>query len=79
MRPVLFHDHAVHQGHPVEGQIAAAIAQVTLDEIPKFYIIMGHEELALEETFLNMLKKENLSYENLNLNTVVPSHASTDF
>lgn len=57
-------------GYDGEGQIASAIAQVTLDEIPKFYIIMGHEELALEETFLNTLKKENLSYENLNLNTV---------
>ena len=57
-------------GYDGEGQILSAIARVTTEEQPKFYLIMGHDELAFEESFLKTLTKENLAYENLNLNTV---------
>lgn len=57
-------------GYDGEGQIASAVAKVTLEELPKFYLIMGHEELAFEETFLSTLTKENITYEDLNLNAV---------
>lgn len=57
-------------GYDGEGQILSAIARVTTEEHPKFYLIMGHDELAFEESFLKTLTKENLAYENLNLNTV---------
>lgn len=57
-------------GYDGEGQILSAIARVTTEEQPKFYLIMGHDELAFEESFLKTLAKENLVYENLNLNTV---------
>ncbi len=57
-------------GYDGEGQILAAIARVTTEDPPIFYLIMGHDELAFEESFLKTLSKENLVYENLNLNTV---------
>ncbi len=57
-------------GYDGEGQILSAIARVTTEEHPKFYLIMGHDELAFEGSFLKTLTKENLAYENLNLNTV---------
>ena len=64
-------------GYDGEGQILSAISRVMMEEQPKLYLIMGHDELAFEESFLNMLEKENLAYENLNLNTVdeVPKDA----
>lgn len=57
-------------GYDGEGQTVSAIAKVTIEEIPKFYLIAGHDELTYEEAFLNTLEKENLSYETLNLNSV---------
>lgn len=57
-------------GYDGEGQILSAIARVTTEEQPKFYLIMGHDELAFEDSFLKMLDKENLTYADLNLNTV---------
>lgn len=57
-------------GYDGEGQIASAIAKLTMEDVPKFYIITGHDELAYEETFLDILDKENAAYENLSLNTV---------
>ena len=57
-------------GYDGEGQIASAVAKVTVEETPKFYFITGHDELAYEEAFLNMLDKENISYEYLSLYSV---------
>ena len=57
-------------GYDGEGQIASAIAKVTQDAVPKFYLITGHDELAYEESFLATLDKENLAYENLSLYAV---------
>lgn len=57
-------------GYDGEGQIASAVARVTVEDAPKFYIITDHDELAYEEAFLNMLDKENAAYENLSLYSV---------
>lgn len=57
-------------GYDGEGQIASAVAKVTVEDVPKFYIITDHDELAYEEAFLNMLDKENAAYENLSLYSV---------
>lgn len=57
-------------GYDGEGQIASAVARVTVEDAPKFYIITDHDELAYEEAFINMLDKENAAYENLSLYSV---------
>lgn len=57
-------------GYDGEGQLLSAITRVTMDDIPKFYIITGHDELVFDENFLNTLTKENVTYENLSLYTV---------
>lgn len=64
-------------GYDGEGQIVAAITRATLASIPKFYAVSGHDELELEERFLNALYKENLEYDTLRLYTVdaVPEDA----
>lgn len=64
-------------GYDGEGQLASAIAYVTTEDIPKFYIIAGHGELGFEETFLNALTKENVTYEELTLYSVdeIPADA----
>ncbi|MCD7725890.1 MAG: Gldg family protein [Clostridiales bacterium] len=64
-------------GYDGEGQLASAIAYVTTEDIPKFYITTGHGELEFEETFLNALTKENVTYEELALYTVdeIPADA----
>lgn len=64
-------------GYDGEGQLASAIAYVTTEDIPKFYIITGHGELGFEDTFLNAITKENASYEELTLHSVdeIPADA----
>lgn len=64
-------------GYDGEGQLASAIAYVTTEDIPKFYIIAGHGELGFEDTFLNALTKENVTYEDLTLYSVdeIPADA----
>lgn len=57
-------------GYDGEGQLASAIAYVTTENIPKFYMISGHGELEFEDTFLNALTKENVTYEDLTLYSV---------
>jgi ABC-2 type transport system permease protein len=57
-------------GYDGEGQLASAIAYVTTEDIPKFYLTTGHGELEFEDTFLSALTKENATYENLTLYTV---------
>lgn len=60
-----------------EGQIISAIMRATSDDIPKFYGILGHNELTLDETFRNALIKENAVYEEIQLQTTdeVPEDA----
>ncbi len=64
-------------GYDAEGQITSALAYVTSDEMPKVYLLEGHEELGLEASYLSALDKLNVEYESLNLMTVdaVPEDA----
>jgi ABC-2 type transport system permease protein len=57
-------------GYDGEGQLASAITYVTTEDIPKFYLTMGHGELEFEDTFLSALTKENATYRDLTLYTV---------
>lgn len=65
-------------GYDGEGQIISAIARVTTEDLPKFYIVAGHGELVFDERFMNVLSKENVAYETLRLHEVdaVPEDAS---
>ncbi|SKB47864.1 ABC-2 type transport system permease protein [Lachnospiraceae bacterium] len=58
-------------GYDGEGQITSAISYVTTDNIPKLYIITGHNEDSLTNfTDLgNAVKKQNVETEELNLMT----------
>lgn len=64
-------------GYDGEGQIVSAMAYVTTDDMPKIYVIGGHEELALEGQFAQAVQKENIDYEDLSLLTAeaVPEDA----
>lgn len=64
-------------GYDGEGQIVSALAYVTTDEMPKIYVVNGHQELELEDRFLQAIQKENIVYEPLSLLTVeaVPEDA----
>ena len=57
-------------GTDAEGQIVSAIMRVTSENIPKFYILSGHNELMFDETFLNALVKANVTYDHIQLNTM---------
>lgn len=52
-----------------EGQIVSAIMRVASDDIPKFYAVFGHNEIELEEIFIDALLKENVDYDDLVLQT----------
>lgn len=64
-------------GYDGEGQIISAIVSASLEEVPKFYAVFGHQELEFDEQFLNTLSKENIEYEELSLYAVdaVPEDA----
>ena len=53
-----------------EGAITSAIDYVVSKELPKLYLLEGHGESALPESFQDQLEKENLETENLSLLTV---------
>lgn len=57
-------------GYDGEGQIISALAFVTSDDLPKFYEVGGHGELALEDKFVKAMEKENISREQLMLYSV---------
>lgn len=54
-------------GYDGEGQVAAALSYVTTDEMPKIYVVDGHEEWMLENQFVQAVQKENIAYETLSL------------
>lgn len=64
-------------GFDAEGQVTSALQYVTMDEMPKVYLLEGHGERILEESFLSVLAKLNIEYETLNLLTAdgVPADA----
>lgn len=54
-------------GYDGEGQIVSALAYVTTDDMPKIYVITGHNELEMESKYIDAIQKENIEYENLSL------------
>lgn len=64
-------------GFDAEGQITSALNYVTMDDMPKVYLLEGHGERSLEEGFLSVLAKLNIEYQTLNLLTAdqVPDDA----
>ncbi len=57
-------------GYDGEGQIISALAFVTTEDLPTFYAVGGHGELALEDKFVKAMEKENISCEQLMLYSV---------
>lgn len=57
-------------GSDAEGQIVSAILRVASEEMPKLYIVSGHDELMFDEKFLNALSKGNVTYEIIELHAV---------
>lgn len=57
-------------GYDGEGQIISAISFVTTEDLPVFYAVGGHGELALEDKFVKAMEKENISCEQLMLYSV---------
>lgn len=54
-------------GYDAEGQLTSAISFVTNDNMPKVYVIEGHDEAELDSTFTAALAKENIETETINL------------
>lgn len=61
-----------------EGAITSAIDYVVSSELPKLYLLEGHGESELPESFQEQMEKENVETENLSLLTVdeVPEDAA---
>ena len=57
-------------GYDGEGQLTSALAYVTTDDMPKIYIVVGHNELEFEGSYTQAIQKENIDYEELSLLTV---------
>lgn len=64
-------------GYDGEGQVVSALEYVTTDTMSKIYIVGGHNELELEEQFLQAIQKKNIECEPLLLLSVeeVPEDA----
>ncbi|MDO4291450.1 MAG: Gldg family protein [Eggerthellaceae bacterium] len=50
-----------------EGAITSAIAYVTSDDFPQLYVLEGHGEQELPDSFVNQLEKANYEYTSLSL------------
>ncbi len=61
-----------------EGQITSAIDYVVSEELPKMYVLEGHGEPDLPDTFAGQIEKENIETESLSLVSTgeVPEDAS---
>lgn len=53
-----------------EGAITSAIDYVVTDELPQLYLLEGHGEAELPETFRDQIEKENIEINSLSLLTV---------
>lgn len=62
-----------------EGQITSAIHYVTEEVLEKIYLVAGHGEAELTESFGNALEKEGITWESLNLTAAarVPEDAAS--
>ena len=54
-------------GYDGEGQITSAISYCVSDEMPKIYIIAGHNEYSIDSGFLTAIEKENIEHETISL------------
>ncbi len=54
-------------GYDGEGQLTSAIAYVTTEEMPRIYMLEGHDELSFEPAFTSAIEKANVDYETINL------------
>lgn len=56
-------------GYDAEGQITSAIEYVTMDEesMPTVYILEGHDEVGIGESFKQALSKSNINCTNISL------------
>lgn len=50
-----------------EGQLTSAISYVTSENLPKVYVITGHGETSLDDSFKSALEKMNISVEEVTL------------
>ncbi|MGN0203675.1 MAG: Gldg family protein [Coprococcus sp.] len=68
-------------GFDAEGQLTSAIDYVTSGEIPKLYILTGHNESDFSSTLSSQIAKENIEVVELNLITseAVPEDAACVF
>lgn len=62
-----------------ENVITSAIDYVTNPDLPKLYLLTGHQEITLEDAFLRSLELENFETATLNLSSLdsVPQDADT--
>ncbi len=64
-------DYSTYQqnvtGYDAEGQLTSAIAYCTSEDMPKIYMIAGHNEYTLDSGFQTAIEKENIEYETINL------------
>lgn len=65
-------------GFDGEGQITSALDYVATDNVPKIYILKGHDEVDLGSAFLDVIDKANMTTEELNFLQVdaVPDDAA---
>lgn len=70
-----------YTGYDGEGQITAAIDYVLTDDVPVVYMLTGHGESELEDTFTDALTKANVEYESFSLMTTdtIPDDAACVF
>lgn len=54
-------------GYDAEGQITSAISYCVSEDMPKVYMIAGHNEYSLDSGFTSALEKENIDYETISL------------
>lgn len=57
-------------GYDGEGQLTSAIAYVTSDDLPKMYILQGHNEQTVSSSLSTRISKENITTETLSLLTM---------
>lgn len=75
-------DYSTYQqnttGYDAEGQLTSAISYVTSDDMPKMYVITGHNEASISDSLAKLFAKENIEIKEINLMNydAVPSDAS---
>ncbi len=55
--------------YDAEGQVTSAISYVTTDEIPKMYVLSGHNEEEFSTTVTSLIEQNNIEIESWNILT----------